>query len=161
MFSSSRTFKTDMEKSYLRLLIFFSGNSVKLEVLCLLLKFNFCSFFFPGDTKRVRLTSRTAEPTALAIGLPPNVMKCDAWERVCAIFGVVTTAANGNPLPMPFAIVTEIKCIKIESFLYNLLCSFQDCLCICNLLRRWRIQEAPGTRPPVHFFHFYVAFEEN
>ena len=104
----------------------------------------------------VRLTSRTAEPTALAIGLPPNVLKCDAWERVCAIFGVVTTAANGNPLPMPFAIVTEIKYNKIESFLYNLRLSFQDCLCICNLLTRWRIQQAPRTRPPVHFFSIFM-----
>ena len=53
-----------------------------------------------------RLTSRTAIPTALAKGLPPNVLKWSACESVAAILGVVTTAAIGKPLPIPFAIVT-------------------------------------------------------
>lgn len=52
------------------------------------------------------LTSRTAEPTAQDIGFPPKVLKKLAALRACAISGVVTTAASGNPLPMPLAIVT-------------------------------------------------------
>lgn len=50
------------------------------------------SFFF---------TSKTAIPTADANGLPPKVLKIEAWVRVSAISLVVATAANGNPLPMP------------------------------------------------------------
>ena len=125
-----------------------SANSNSTEKLYLQLR---CT----GST--VRLTSRTAEPTALAIGLPPNVLKCDAWERVCAIFGVVTTAANGNPLPMPFAIVTEIKYIKKEStFKFSgLIMYLKFAEALANL---GGTRDAPA-RPFV--FHFYVTFEEN
>ena len=41
------------------------------------------------------LTSRTANPTVEATGLPPNVLKCKAAVRVLAMAGVVTTAAIG------------------------------------------------------------------
>lgn len=52
------------------------------------------------------LTSRTAEPTADAKGLPAKVLKCRASPSTDAISGVVTTAPIGNPLPIPLASVT-------------------------------------------------------
>ena len=52
--------------------------------------------------------SNTALPTAHANGLPPYVLKCAAPFSESAMSRVVTTAASGNPLPMPFAIVTTL-----------------------------------------------------
>ena len=55
---------------------------------------------------RCSSTSSTASATRADTGLPPNVLK---WMRVVMAFamaGVVTTAASGQPLPMPLAIVT-------------------------------------------------------
>ena len=52
------------------------------------------------------ITSRTARPWAQATGLPPKVLKWIREARAWAIFGVVTTAARAQPLPMPFAMVT-------------------------------------------------------
>jgi hypothetical protein len=37
------------------------------------------------------------------------VLKCKAVANVFEISGVVTTAARGNPFPIPLAIVTEIE----------------------------------------------------
>lgn len=62
--------------------------------------------------KSLLLTSSTADPTADDIGLPPYVLKWRAEDIVLAISGVVTTAAKGNPLPIPFAMVTE-KCMVL------------------------------------------------
>jgi hypothetical protein len=45
-------------------------------------------------------------PTVEATGFPPNVLKCKAALIVFAMAGVVTTAAIGYPLPIPFAMVT-------------------------------------------------------
>ena len=39
-------------------------------------------------------------------GLPPKVLKWMRLASTCAISGVVTTAASGQPLPMPLAMVT-------------------------------------------------------
>ena len=47
------------------------------------------------------MASSTAEPTAQATGLPPNVLKCRACDITEAISLVVTTAAIGNPLAIP------------------------------------------------------------
>lgn len=52
------------------------------------------------------LTSKTAMPTVEATGFPPKVLKCKAALIVLAMAGVVTTAAIGYPLPIPFAMVT-------------------------------------------------------
>ena len=52
------------------------------------------------------LTSITAVPTAHDMGFPPKVLKCRALLIVAAISGVVTTAAMGNPLPIPLAMAT-------------------------------------------------------
>lgn len=49
---------------------------------------------------------RTARPPAEHTGFPPKVLKCSRRDMVFAISSVVTTAAKGKPLPMPFAIVT-------------------------------------------------------
>ena len=55
---------------------------------------------------RFQLTSNTEDPTAHDSGFPPYVLKCRALPILAAISGVVTTAARGNPLPIPLAIVT-------------------------------------------------------
>ena len=47
------------------------------------------------------MASSTAEPTAQATGLPPNVLKCRACDITEAISLVVTTAAIGNPFAIP------------------------------------------------------------
>ena len=49
---------------------------------------------------------RTALPPAEHTGFPPKVLKCSRCDMVLAISSVVTTAASGSPLPIPFAIVT-------------------------------------------------------
>ena len=46
-------------------------------------------------------TCKTALPTAHATAFPPNVLKWLAPSKLLAISGVVTTAANGKPLPIP------------------------------------------------------------
>lgn len=54
-------------------------------------------------------------PIVHAIGFPPYVLKCPAFVKAFAIFGVVTTAPKGYPLPIPLAIVTMsgmISCIS-------------------------------------------------
>ena len=56
---------------------------------------------------KIALTSSTVDPTAQASGFPPKVLKCIALVILCAIFGDVTTAASGKPLPIPLAIVTK------------------------------------------------------
>jgi len=47
-----------------------------------------------------------AIPAAQETGLPPKVLKWIRLARVLKILGVVTTAAKGTPLPIPFAMVT-------------------------------------------------------
>lgn len=49
---------------------------------------------------------KTALPPAEHTGFPPKVLKCSRCDIFLAISSVVTTAARGNPLPMPLAIVT-------------------------------------------------------
>ena len=46
-------------------------------------------------------TSRTVDAIWLAIGFPPNVFMCSPTAVLLAIFGVVTTAAIGNPFAIP------------------------------------------------------------
>ena len=48
------------------------------------------------------ITRSTSRPPAQHTGLPPNVLKCRRCAIVDAISGVVTTAASGSPLPMPY-----------------------------------------------------------
>ena len=48
------------------------------------------------------ITRSTSRPPAQHTGLPPNVLKCRRCAIVDAISGVVTTAARGSPLPMPY-----------------------------------------------------------
>src|ERR1700722_17377800 len=45
-------------------------------------------------------------PCAQTTGFPPKVLKWIRSARLFAIDAVVTTAANGTPFPIPFAIVT-------------------------------------------------------
>lgn len=42
-----------------------------------------------------------------ARGLPPKVLKWRALVKEAATARLVTTAASGNPFPIPFAIVTQ------------------------------------------------------
>jgi len=65
------------------------------------------------------LTSRTADPTAEATGFPPYVLKWRAVPMPLAISGVVTTAARGYPLPMPFAMTTVQKNMLLENVCYH------------------------------------------
>jgi len=52
------------------------------------------------------MTLKTALPAAIEIGFPPKVLKWIFKFAYSAIFLVVATAANGNPLPIALAIVT-------------------------------------------------------
>lgn len=65
--------------------------------------------------KQTELASKTASPAALAIGLPPYVLKCLAFSKLLAMAGVVTTAANGKPLPIPLAMVTISGTMSCDS----------------------------------------------
>ena len=64
------------------------------------------------------------------MGFPPNVLKWYALLIVCAISGVVMTAASGNPLPIPLAVVTvtqtrhlkkKEKCVHVLKYVWHCL----------------------------------------
>ena len=43
------------------------------------------------------------------------------WAKCIHVPGVVTTAANGNPFPIPFAMVTKDRYWKKEKHMHNLI----------------------------------------
>jgi hypothetical protein len=52
------------------------------------------------------MMSSTASPAAIETGLPPKVLKWIRWVSASAISRRVVTAASGQPLPIPLAMVT-------------------------------------------------------
>lgn len=50
------------------------------------------------------ITLRTASPPAEHTGFPPKVLNWIFWARTRAISGVVTTAPNGKPFPIPWMV---------------------------------------------------------
>ena len=55
-------------------------------------------------------TSKVAIPAALAIALPPNVLKCkQLLAQASAISGRVIHTASGNPLPIPDGIYFSLS----------------------------------------------------